>query len=158
MTPTRRLAAILAADVAGYSRLVGADEDGTLARLRGLFRDVVQPTVVAHRGRVFKLMGDAFLAVFPSAVEAVRCAATLQEAVERRGAGEVPERRIRLRVGVHLGEAAAEGGVVGGAAARGRGEVAQEALEAAAQGHGQTMLTTRETMPCFGLPSGPGET
>src|SRR5919202_1164207 len=70
----RRLAAILAADVAGYARLVGADEEDTLARLRALFREVAQPTVAAHHGRVFKLMGDAFLAEFPSAAvaEAVR--------------------------------------------------------------------------------------
>lgn len=106
----RRLAAILAADVVGYSRLIGYDEDGTLARLRALFRELVQPSVTAHRGRVFKLMGDAFLAEFPSAVEAVRCAATLQEQVEQRGAGEQSDRRIRLRVGVHIGDVVAEGG------------------------------------------------
>jgi adenylate cyclase len=106
----RKLAAILAADVAGYSRLVGADEDGTLARLRTLFRGAVQPMVAAHRGRVFKLMGDAFLAEFPSEVDAVLCAAALQEAAEARGAGEPDGRRIRLRVGVHLGGVVAEGG------------------------------------------------
>src|ERR671933_1537909 len=106
----RRLAAILAADVAGYARLVGADEEGTLARLRALFREVVQPAVAAHHGRVFKLMGDAVLAEFPSAVEAVRCAAAVQEAVEARGAGEPDGRRVRLRMGVHLGDALAEGG------------------------------------------------
>src|SRR5919199_3035518 len=103
-------APIRAADVAGYSRLVGADEDGTLARLRALFRETVQPTVAAHRGRVFKLMGDAFLAEFPSEVDAVLCAAALQEAAEARGAGEPDDRRVRLRVGVHLGGVVAEGG------------------------------------------------
>jgi class 3 adenylate cyclase/pimeloyl-ACP methyl ester carboxylesterase len=106
----RRLAAILAADVVGYTRLVGADEEGTLARLRGLFREVVQPTVAAHRGRVFKLVGDAFLADFPSAVDAVRCAAAVQDAVEAREAGEPADRRIRLRAGVHLGDVVVEGG------------------------------------------------
>jgi class 3 adenylate cyclase len=79
----RRLAAILAADVVGYSRLVGADEEGTLARLRALLREVVQPAVFAHGGRMFKLVGDAVLADFPSAVDAVRCAAALQEASRR---------------------------------------------------------------------------
>ena len=106
----RKLAAILAADVAGYSRLVGTDEDGTLARLRALFRGAVQPAVAAHRGRVFKLMGDAFLAEFPSEVDTVLCAAALQEAAEARAAGEPEDRRIRLRVGVHLGGVVAEGG------------------------------------------------
>src|SRR5919202_768781 len=108
MGAVRRLAAILAADVVGYSRLIGADEEGTLTRLRALFREVVQPTVAAHHGRVFKLMGDAFLAEFPSAVEAVRCAAAVQEAVEARGAGEPDGRRVRLRMGVHLGDVLAE--------------------------------------------------
>ena len=84
----RRLAAILAADVAGYSRLIGRDEDGTLAHLRSLFRGAVQPAVAAHRGRVFKLMGDAFLAEFPSEVDAVLCAAALQEAAEARASME----------------------------------------------------------------------
>jgi adenylate cyclase len=106
----RRLAAILAADVVGYSRLVGADEEGTLARLRTLFCKVVQPTVAAHRGRVFKLMGDAFLAEFPSAVEAMRCAAAIQEAVGVCGAGEPDDRRILLRAGVHLRDVMVEGG------------------------------------------------
>ena len=105
----RRLAAILAADVAGYSRLVGADEEGTLARLRALFREAVQPAVAARGGRVFKLMGDALLAEFPSAVEAVRCAAEIQDAAEQRGAGEPEDRRVRLRVGVHLGDVVIEG-------------------------------------------------
>ena len=105
----RRLAAILAADVAGYSRLVGADEEGTLARLRALFRGAVQPAVAARGGRVFKLMGDALLAEFPSAVEAVRCAAEIQDAAEQRGAGEPEDRRVRLRVGVHLGDVVVEG-------------------------------------------------
>jgi adenylate cyclase len=90
--------------------LVGTDEDGTLARLRALFREVVQPAMSTHHGRVFKLMGDAFLAEFPSAVEAVHCAAAVQEAVRARELSLAPERRIRLRVGVHLGDVVAEGG------------------------------------------------
>jgi len=106
----RRLAAILAADVVGYSRLVGADGEGTLARLSALFRQGVQPAVAAHGGRVFKLVGDAFLAEFGAAVDAVRCAIALQGAAERREAGEADGRRIRLRIGVHLGDVVAEDG------------------------------------------------
>jgi len=104
--PVRRLAAILAADVVGYSRLMGADEAGTVARLREVFREVVQPAVTAQRGRVFKLMRDAFLAEFGSAVGAVTCAAALQEALAA-APGEPP---IVLRIGVHLGDVLVEGG------------------------------------------------
>ena len=106
----RRLAAILAADVVGYSRLMEADEDGTLARLRHLFRAVVQPGVSASRGRIFKLMGDAVLAEFPSGVDAVLCATALQQAVEGQAAGDPASARIRLRIGLHLGDVIAEGG------------------------------------------------
>jgi adenylate cyclase len=104
--PTRRLAAILAADVVGYSRLMGDDEERTVARLRVLFREVVQPAVTAQRGRVFKLMGDAFLAEFGSAVGAVTCAAALQEAL----AAARDEPPIVLRIGLHLGDVLVEGG------------------------------------------------
>jgi adenylate cyclase len=95
----------LAADVVGYSRLVAADEDGTLVRLRNLFRTLVRPAVTAERGRVFKLMGDAFLAEFPSAAGAVRCAVTLQQSVAAREGDE-----LRLRIGMHLGDVVVEGG------------------------------------------------
>ena len=94
----RRLVAILAADVVGYSRLVGADEEGTLARLRALFREVVQPTVAAYHGRVFKLMGDAVLAEFPSAVEAPCCAPVVQGAPWAGDGGPPP------RIAVHAGD------------------------------------------------------
>ena len=77
----RRLAAILAGDVAGYSRLVEADEEGTLARLRALLRAVIEPTMASHRGRVFKTTGDGFLAEFASVVDAARCASVLQQAL-----------------------------------------------------------------------------
>jgi len=83
----RRLAAILAADVVGYSRLMGADETGTLARLKALRRELVQPQIAARKGRIVKLMGDGLLAEFPSVVEAVRCAAAIQEAMVEREAG-----------------------------------------------------------------------
>ncbi|MBX9698039.1 MAG: tetratricopeptide repeat protein, partial [Acetobacteraceae bacterium] len=100
----RRLVAILAADVVGYSRLIGADEAGTLARLRVLFAEAIRPVMREHGGRIFKLMGDAFLAEFGSAVEAVRAAAALQSAIAAR---EAPD--LRLRIGVHLGDVVVEG-------------------------------------------------
>jgi hypothetical protein len=106
----RKLAAILAADVAGYSRLMGADEEGTHERLRALFREVVDPTVSKHRGRIVKNIGDGFLAEFASVVDAVRCAVEVQrEMVERNAA--VPEgQRIEFRVGINLGDVIAERG------------------------------------------------
>src|SRR5690349_22737272 len=107
---TRRLAAVLAADVVGYSRLIERDDKGTVARLRALFREVVQPIVTQHRGRVFKLMGDAFLAEFSSVVEAVRCAMVLQDQVQQHEQGACPDTRIELRAGVHLGDVVTEGG------------------------------------------------
>lgn len=106
----RRLAAILAVDVVGYSRLVGADEEATIARLRALFRETLQPAVAARGGRVFKLMGDAVLAEFPCAHDALLCAAAIQAETERRGADEPEEARIRLRAGLHLGDVVVEGG------------------------------------------------
>lgn len=103
-TDRRRLVAILAADVVGYARLIGADEAGTLARLRALFAEAIRPVVRAHGGRIFKLMGDAFLAEFGSAVAAVSAAAAMQEAIAAREAAD-----LRLRVGVHLGDVVVEG-------------------------------------------------
>ncbi len=82
----RKLAAILAADVVGYSRLIGADETGTLDLLRGILKDVVEPTLARHRGRVVKLMGDGVLAEFASAVDAVVAAVEIQEAIPERSA------------------------------------------------------------------------
>ena len=105
----RRLAAILAADVVGYSRLVEHDEAGTLAALQELRREALDPLLAEHRGRVVKLMGDGFLAEFGSAVDAVACAAALQRAVAERQAGVPAERRIVLRVGINLGDVVVEG-------------------------------------------------
>ncbi len=105
----RRLAAILAADVVGYSRLMGEDETGTLARLKSLRRELVKPKITGGRGRIVKLMGDGLLAEFPSVVEAVRCAIDIQQDVARREAGLPDERRIRLRIGVNLGDIIVEG-------------------------------------------------
>jgi len=105
----RRLAAILAADVVGYSRLMGQDEAGTLARLKGLRRELVQPRITEGKGRIVKLMGDGLLAEFPSVVEAVRCAAAIQEAMRGREPDLSEGERIKLRIGVNLGDIIVEG-------------------------------------------------
>jgi class 3 adenylate cyclase len=105
----RRLAAILAADVVGYSRIMGADEVGTLERLKALRKDLVQPCITQRRGRIVKLMGDGLLAEFPSAVEAVQCAVNIQQQMPSRETDMPDERRIRLRVGVNIGDVIVEG-------------------------------------------------
>lgn len=104
----RRLAAILAVDVVEYTRLMNANEAGTLARLRSLRIEVVQPKIGEHKGRIAKLMGDGLLAEFPSAVKAVQCAIELQEAISTREADVSDEERIRLRIGVNLGDVIVE--------------------------------------------------
>src|SRR6202521_4487505 len=108
MAETRKLAAILAADVVGYSRLVGADEDRTLARLRGLRGDLIEPAISVHHGRVVKRTGDGILIEFRSVVDAVRCAIEMQNGMVERNAGLPPERRIEFRVGIHLGDVVEE--------------------------------------------------
>src|ERR1700724_131464 len=108
MSETRKLAAILAADVAGFSRLAGADEDRTLARLRALRSDLIDPTIAVHNGRVVKRTGDGILVEFRSVVDAVRCAVEVQNGMIERNAGLPPERRIEFRVGVHLGDVVEE--------------------------------------------------
>jgi TolB-like protein/class 3 adenylate cyclase/Flp pilus assembly protein TadD len=105
MSQTRRLAAILAADVAGYSRLMGADEEGTHERLKAHLRELVEPKIAEHRGRTVKNTGDGFLAEFPSVVNAVRCAVEVQRGMAER---EPEEPRIRFRIGVNLGDVIAE--------------------------------------------------
>ncbi len=108
MSETRKLAAILAADVVGFSRLAGADEDGTLARLRALRSELVDPTIDAHRGRVVKRTGDGVLAEFRSVVDAVRCAIELQSSMVERNAGLDADRRIDFRMGIHVGDVVEE--------------------------------------------------
>jgi adenylate cyclase len=108
MAVTRKLAAILAADVAGYSKLAGADEERTLARLRALRSDLIDPTVAVHHGRVVKRTGDGSLIEFRSVVDAVRCAIEVQSSMVERNAGLSPERRIEFRVGIHLGDVVEE--------------------------------------------------
>jgi class 3 adenylate cyclase len=108
MTETRKIAAIVVADVVGYSRLAGADEDRTLSRLRGLRSDLIDPAIAAHHGRIVKRTGDGVLVEFRSVVDAVRCAIELQNGLIERNAGLPSERRIELRVGVHLGDVVQE--------------------------------------------------
>jgi len=103
---TRRLAAILAADVVGYSRLMGADEEGTHERLKAHLREVVDPKIREHHGRIVKTTGDGVLAEFASVVDAVRCAAEIQRAMADRDLDLAEERRLRFRIGVNLGLAA----------------------------------------------------
>jgi class 3 adenylate cyclase len=110
----RRLAAIVCIDVAGYSRLVELDEHDTLARVRALRIELVEPQVAAHFGRVVKGLGDGFLAEFQSAVDAVACAAAIQEAMEERDAELPEEHRIRLRIGINVGDIVAEDGDIFG--------------------------------------------
>jgi adenylate cyclase len=106
----RRLAAILAADVVGYSRLMQADEAGTLVALKSRRVEVLQPLVSQHRGRIIKLMGDGVLVEFASAVDAVECAMKLQDAMRAANAGLPTERQILLRIGINLGDVIVEGG------------------------------------------------
>jgi TolB-like protein/class 3 adenylate cyclase len=105
----RRLAAILAIDIVGFSRLMGADEEGTLARLKLLRADLIDPTIAELRGRIFKTTGDGILAEFASVVDAVQCAAKVQTTIAVREAAEPPERRMMLRVGINLGDIIIEG-------------------------------------------------
>src|SRR5271169_3579588 len=109
MSQTRRLAAILAADVAGYSRLMGVDEEGTLERLKALRRELVDPKIAEHRGRIVKTIGDGLLAEFASVVDAVRCAVAVQQAMPERDAGIAADNRIELRIGINLGDVIVEG-------------------------------------------------
>ncbi len=105
----RRLAAILAADVVGFSRLMGADEEGTLARMMAIRAEVLTPAISRHGGRVFKTTGDGLLAEFPSVVAAVRCAAEIQVALPERERDRDPDSRIVLRIGINLGDVMVEG-------------------------------------------------
>src|SRR5712692_2331142 len=109
MSAPRKLAAILAADVAGYSRLTVIDEEGTLKRLRKLRRELINPAVSLHRGRIVKTTGDGILIEFPSVVDAVRCALDVQRGVDGRNVDVPPDRRIEFRVGINLGDVVTEG-------------------------------------------------
>jgi adenylate cyclase len=108
MSETRKLAAILVADIVGYSRLASADEDRTLARVRGLRSDLIDPAIAAHHGRIVKRTGDGAVVEFRSVVDAVRCAIEVQNGLIERNFGLPPERRIEYRVGIHLGDVVEE--------------------------------------------------
>ena len=114
MASTRRLAAILAADVAGYSRLMGVDEEGTLERLKAHRRQPIDPKITEHHGRIVKTTGDGLLVEFASVVDAMRCAAEVQRGMLDREPEATDERQIRFRIGVNLGDIIAEGGDIFG--------------------------------------------
>src|SRR5213596_481931 len=105
----RRLLAVLAADVAGYSRLVGIDEEGTLAQLRSIRLELIDPAIAVHRGRIIKTTGDGILVEFPSVVDAVRCALAVQRSMAERNAEIAADRFIALRIGIHLGDVVVDG-------------------------------------------------
>jgi adenylate cyclase len=100
----RRLAAVLAADIAGYSRLMGANEEGTLARLKAVRKALVDPAIASHRGRIVKTTGDGMLVEFASAVDAVRSAVEVQRSMVEQNAAVPPDQRIEFRIGVHVGD------------------------------------------------------
>ena len=108
MMERRKIAAILAADVVGFSRMASADEDRTLARLRALRADVIDPIISSQNGRVFKRTGDGALVEFRSVVEAVRCAISVQNAMAERNVGTPEDQRIVFRIGIHLGDVVEE--------------------------------------------------
>jgi adenylate cyclase len=110
----RRLTAIFAGDIAGYSRLMGADEEGTLARLNSHRREFLEPKIAQHRGRIVKRTGDGILIEFASAVDAVRCAVEMQRGMSERNANVPPDRRIELRIGIHVGDIIVEEGDIFG--------------------------------------------
>ena len=106
--PNRRLTTILAADAVGYSRLVGTDEEGTLKHLRALRKDLIDPVIAAHRGRIVKTTGDGLLVEFASVVDAVRSAVEMQRAMADSNSGLPPDKRIEFRVGINLGDVVVE--------------------------------------------------
>src|SRR5882724_4873951 len=110
----RRLAAILAADVAGYSRPMGAEEEGTLEHLKGHRRELVDPKIKEHRGRIVKTTGDGILVEFPSVVDAVRCAVEIQRGMVERNAEVHEDKRITFRIGVNLGDVIIDGDDIDG--------------------------------------------
>jgi class 3 adenylate cyclase len=108
MPSVRRLTAILSADVVGYSRLMGADEEGTHERLKAHLGELVDPKIKEHRGRVVKNTGDGLLAEFPSVIDTVRCAVEVQRGMIDRETERLDDRRIRFRIGINLGDVIAE--------------------------------------------------
>jgi class 3 adenylate cyclase len=113
MTATRRLAAILAADVAGYSRLIGADESGTLQALKAIRAELIDPTIAAHNGRLVKTTGDGLLVEFGSVVDALRCATEVQAGMAERNATAPAGKRVEFRIGINMGDVVVEDGDAG---------------------------------------------
>src|ERR1700726_1831517 len=114
MSVTRRLAAILAADVAGYSRLMGADEEGTHERLKGHRRELVDPKIAEHHGRIVKTTGDGLLAEFASVVDAVRCAVDIQRSMAERNTSIPDDQSIAYRIGINVGDIIVDEGAIFG--------------------------------------------
>jgi adenylate cyclase len=114
MTATRRLAAILAADVVGYSRLIGADEGGTLSALKAIRAELIDPTIAAHNGRLVKTTGDGLLVEFGSVVDALRCATEVQAGMAQRNAEAPEDKRIDFRIGINVGDVVVEDGDIFG--------------------------------------------
>src|SRR6516162_10505035 len=114
MSQTRRLAAILAADVAGYSRLMGADESGTLQALRAIRAELIDPMIAGHNGRLVKTTGDGLLVEFQSVVDALRCATDVQAGMAERNATVPTDKRIEFRVGINMGDIVVEDGDIFG--------------------------------------------
>jgi adenylate cyclase len=112
--PERHLAAILAADVAGYSRLMATDEEGTLARLKAHHRELGDAKIQEHRGHIIKTTGDGLLVEFASAVDAVRCAVEIQRGMVKRNVNVPPENRIEFRIGINVGDIIKDGGDIFG--------------------------------------------
>jgi adenylate cyclase len=110
----RRLAAILCADIAGYSRLMGADEEGTLAALKAHRRELIDPMLAQHQGRIVKTTGDGMLIEFASVIDAVRCAVVIQQGMEDRNASVAQSQRIEFRIGINLGDVIIEDGDIFG--------------------------------------------
>src|SRR6202023_621441 len=108
MRHTRRLAAILAADVAGYSRLIGVDEGGTLRQLKAIRAELMDPKIAEHNGRLVKTTGDGFLVEFTSVVDALRCASEVQAEMAERNATVLTEKRIEFRIGINVGDVVVE--------------------------------------------------
>ena len=132
----RRLVAILAADVVGYSRLMEQDEAGTFARLRAHRKELFEPEIAAHHGRIFKLMGDGMLAEFASVVEAIECAVALQDGMAQRNTGAPPEHRIESRIGVNLGDVIVEKDETGAVDMHGEGVIIANRLQSLAESGG----------------------
>ena len=114
MTQTRRLAAILAADMAGYSRLIETDEEGTLNRLRSIRAELLDPKIAEHRGRIVKTTGDGLLVEFSSVIDALRCATELQNGMVELNAAVPDDNRVEFRIGVHQGDIVVDDGDIFG--------------------------------------------